>query len=70
MALQATKKRWERDYKHAIYRVPAKKLVKGALALHKAIGLGIDDSNGESFVGTTEGVSIRVLPTERLYINK
>ena len=50
-----------KDYKHAIwetvlYRVPAKQLVKGDLALHKAIWLGVGDSNGESFVGTTEGV--------------
>ena len=62
--LTSYQRRWERDYKHAIcefgetvfHRVPAKQLVKGDLALHKNIWLGVDDSNGESFVGTTEGV--------------
>ena len=54
--LTSYQRRWERDYRHAIcefretvlYRVPAKQLVKGDLALHKAIWLGVDDSNGES----------------------
>ena len=71
--LTSYQRRWERDYKHAIcefgetvlYRVPAKQLVKGDLALHKAIWLGVDDSNGESFVGTTEGV-IRARTIRRL----
>ena len=57
-------RRWERDYKHAIcefgetvlYKVPAKQLNEGAVALRKAIWLGVDEGNGESFVGTTEGV--------------
>ena len=71
--LTSYQRRWERDYKHAIcefgetvlYRVPAKQLIKGDLALHKAIWLGVDESNGESFVGTTEGV-IRARTIRRL----
>ena len=72
-SLTSYQRRWERDYKHAIcefgetvlYRVPAKQLVKGDLALHKAIWLGVDDNNGEAFVGTTEGV-IRARTIRRL----
>ena len=70
--LTSYQRRWERDYKHAIcefgetvlYRLPAKQL-KGDLALHKAIWLGVDDSNGESFVGATKGV-IRARTIRRL----
>ncbi len=71
--LTSYQRRWERNCKHAICefgeavldRVPAKQLVKGDLALHDTIWLGVDDSNGESFVGTTEGV-IRARTIRRL----
>ena len=71
--LTSYQRRWERDYKQAIcefgemvlYRVPAKQLIKGDLALHKAIWPGVDDCNRQFFVGTTKGV-IRARTIRRL----